>query len=252
MIIYKTINLLNGKIYVGQDSKNNPNYFGSGVYIWSAIKKYGKENFKKEILYECSSKKELNEKEIEWIKRLKCRGPNGYNLTDGGDGVVNLSEESREKMRKPHGPMSEKGKKSLKLARNRPEVLEKNRVPRSEEAKKNMRKPHGPFSEEAKKNMSKSRSEDHKKNIKLSMNRPEIKEKLRKPKSEEAKKNMRKLHGPMSEEGKRKQKIAHNRPEVLEKNRKPRSEEARKNIKLGQQKRRDLEKSKKESTSDSI
>ena len=33
MIIYKTINLITGKIYIGQDSKNNPNYLGSGKYI---------------------------------------------------------------------------------------------------------------------------------------------------------------------------------------------------------------------------
>ena len=62
MIIYKTTNLTTGKIYVGQDSKNNPNYFGSGKYIFRSIKKYGKENFKKEILCECNSKEELNEK----------------------------------------------------------------------------------------------------------------------------------------------------------------------------------------------
>ena len=27
MIIYKTTNLVNGKFYIGQDSKNNPNPF---------------------------------------------------------------------------------------------------------------------------------------------------------------------------------------------------------------------------------
>ena len=33
MIIYKTTNLVNGKIYIGQDAKNNPKYLGSGVYL---------------------------------------------------------------------------------------------------------------------------------------------------------------------------------------------------------------------------
>ena len=33
MIIYKTTNLINGKIYVGKDSNNNPNYLGSGQII---------------------------------------------------------------------------------------------------------------------------------------------------------------------------------------------------------------------------
>jgi hypothetical protein len=41
MIIYKTTCLINGKIYVGQDSKNNPDYLGSGIYLNRAIKKHG-------------------------------------------------------------------------------------------------------------------------------------------------------------------------------------------------------------------
>jgi hypothetical protein len=80
MIIYKTTNLITGKIYVGQDSKNNPNYLGSGKYIWNAIKKYGKENFKKEIICGCNSREELNEKEIYWIKELNSTNLEiGYN-----------------------------------------------------------------------------------------------------------------------------------------------------------------------------
>lgn len=47
MIIYKTTNKINGKIYVGLDTKNNPKYLGSGKIIKFAIKKYGKENFEK-------------------------------------------------------------------------------------------------------------------------------------------------------------------------------------------------------------
>jgi group I intron endonuclease len=86
MIIYKTENKTNGKIYVGQDSHNNLNYFGSGKYIYSAIKKHGKENFTKEIIDSAETKDELNEKEKYWIKFYNCKDPNGYNLTDGGEG----------------------------------------------------------------------------------------------------------------------------------------------------------------------
>ena len=67
MIIYKTTNLINGKIYIGKDSKNDPNYFGSGLLLRQSIKKYGKKNFKKEIIDFADSVKGLNEKEIYWI-----------------------------------------------------------------------------------------------------------------------------------------------------------------------------------------
>jgi len=101
MIIYKTTNLLNGKIYVGKDSKNNPNYLGSGIYIYKSIKKHGKENFKKEIICECCSKEELNKKEKYWIKTLNSKIPNGYNISDGGDGGDNFTfNPNRENIRK--------------------------------------------------------------------------------------------------------------------------------------------------------
>jgi hypothetical protein len=68
MVIYKTTNLVNGKQYIGRDKNNNPNYLGSGVLIKSAIKKYGRENFKKEILQECFSFEELIQCEEYWLK----------------------------------------------------------------------------------------------------------------------------------------------------------------------------------------
>ena len=45
MIIYRTTNLINQKFYVGKDTHNNPNYYGSGKRLKLAIKKYGIENF---------------------------------------------------------------------------------------------------------------------------------------------------------------------------------------------------------------
>ena len=70
MIIYKTTNLINGKFYIGQDSKNDPLYLGSGKLLHKAIKKYGIGNFRKDILEHCVSKRELNEREIFWITEL--------------------------------------------------------------------------------------------------------------------------------------------------------------------------------------
>lgn len=87
MIIYKTINKINGKIYIGKDKKNNSKYFGSGVLLQKAIKKYGKENFVKIILEECSNEEDLNIKEKFWIDYYQSNNNKiGYNITDGGTG----------------------------------------------------------------------------------------------------------------------------------------------------------------------
>lgn len=87
MIIYKTINLINKKFYIGKDSNNNPSYYGSGIYLKRAIKKYGRENFEKVILEKCANEKELNEREKYWIKELNATNTKiGYNLATGGEG----------------------------------------------------------------------------------------------------------------------------------------------------------------------
>ena len=100
MIIYKTTNLINGKIYIGQDSKNNPKYLGSGVIIIKAIKKYGKENFIKETIEHCETKENLDLKEIYWINYYNSVNPNGYNISIGGGGCLGckISDKTKEKL----------------------------------------------------------------------------------------------------------------------------------------------------------
>ena len=50
--VYKITNKTNNKIYVGQHKADHfdESYFGGGVIITSAVNKYGKENFDREIL----------------------------------------------------------------------------------------------------------------------------------------------------------------------------------------------------------
>lgn len=92
MNIYKITNLINGKIYIGQETKYDPKYLGSGKVIKNAVKKYGKENFKKEILEECKTKEKLNKQEIYWISFYNSTNKIiGYNLTKGGEGGDTLS-----------------------------------------------------------------------------------------------------------------------------------------------------------------
>ena len=87
MIIYKTTNLVNEKIYIGKDKHNNPKYIGSGRSLQNAIKKYGQENFQKEILEYCESEKHMSEREKYWIEYYNSTNRLiGYNMTDGGSG----------------------------------------------------------------------------------------------------------------------------------------------------------------------
>ena len=59
--IYKSTNLINNKIYIGQKKGNfNPTYFGSGTLLRRALLKHGTENFKIEFLVYAKDKEELN------------------------------------------------------------------------------------------------------------------------------------------------------------------------------------------------
>ena len=83
MIIYLTTNLKNGKQYIGRDANNKPSYLGGGKLIREAVKKYGKENFKKEILEYCNSDEELHLKESYWIQKYNAvESDDFYNIID--------------------------------------------------------------------------------------------------------------------------------------------------------------------------
>lgn len=94
MIIYKITNINNGKIYVGQTigtiekrikkHLNESNNSSSERPILRAIKKYGINNFKIEIIDNAETQEELDTKEIKWIEALECLVPNGYNVLGGG------------------------------------------------------------------------------------------------------------------------------------------------------------------------
>ena len=92
MQIYKITNLINNKIYIGKDTTSDPNYFGSGLLIKRSLKKYGIENFIKEIIDKTDDYDELSKKEIHWISKYESTKRDiGYNISTGGDGGDTLS-----------------------------------------------------------------------------------------------------------------------------------------------------------------
>lgn len=86
MIIYKTINLLNNKIYIGQTNGKKKYYIGSGKYLIKAFKKYGKSNFKFEIITQGDFNQYLTDTlERHYIRLYNSTNKNiGYNLELGG------------------------------------------------------------------------------------------------------------------------------------------------------------------------
>lgn len=87
-IIYKVTNEVNGKTYIGQTIKKEKKfeeYFGSGVLIRKAIRKYGINNFSKEVLTIAKSSSQLNRLEKIYIALLRPE----YNIAEGGLGGNN-------------------------------------------------------------------------------------------------------------------------------------------------------------------
>lgn len=103
--IYLRTNLINGKHYVGQtvdvERRNNAwnclkTEYG-GYAINNARAKYGADGFSFEILKECPNE-DMNYWEKYYIKMYNSKKPYGYNATDGGDSIYEITEETRKKM----------------------------------------------------------------------------------------------------------------------------------------------------------
>lgn len=91
--IYLTINMINGKKYVGMcKASHEKRYIGSGKLLKKAIHKYGRESFGRIILEECESFEQLCEAEKRWIDKLNAvESEEYYNLYYGGFGGCSTS-----------------------------------------------------------------------------------------------------------------------------------------------------------------
>lgn len=103
-IVYKTTNKLNGKIYIGIHKTSVPDfdgYYGSGLLLWKAIDKHGKENFERETLYTVETLEEARDIERSIVDVKFCERDDTYNISVGGTGgntMAGLSEEERQEV----------------------------------------------------------------------------------------------------------------------------------------------------------
>lgn len=105
--IYRTINLVNGKMYIGRrkckDEDSDNRYLGSSPHLNNAILKYGRENFSREILEYCEDEEQLTEREVYYLKKFNCvESEEYYNVTDSpyrsGIHGYRFTEESKDRM----------------------------------------------------------------------------------------------------------------------------------------------------------
>lgn len=102
--IYITFNLINDRFYVGQRScyclpEEDVRYLGSGTIFRRALKKYGRNNFQKEII-EIVNKDNIDEKEKFYIQYFDARNQEigGYNLRTGGHSRSLHADETKAKI----------------------------------------------------------------------------------------------------------------------------------------------------------
>jgi len=103
-VVYSATNLINGKKYIGQtvnfDRRKKAHIkTNDNRYFHNAIRKYGKDNFKWDILCECKTKEILNIMEtFKIIVNHTHNSEEGYNCTWGGDDNPMNNKETRIKV----------------------------------------------------------------------------------------------------------------------------------------------------------
>lgn len=149
--VYKIINKLNQKTYIGVHKTNNANdcYMGSGKAIKVSIEKYGKHNFEKQILFVTENKEEAYN--LEKKLTIDFNSNQNYNMRLGGIGGFTIENARKGYVAANFSKemLSENGKKLAKyhtkeqLAENGRKGGLKNkglkRPPRSEETKEKIR-----------------------------------------------------------------------------------------------------------------
>jgi group I intron endonuclease len=104
---YIITNKQNGKSYVGITTRKIARrwyehcYVGNscGQLLNKAINKYGIDAFEIQVVASAKTIPDLKELEKQLIVQYKTKVPNGYNLTDGGDGLIGYRHTEEQKKR---------------------------------------------------------------------------------------------------------------------------------------------------------
>lgn len=166
-IVYQHKNKINNKVYIGITCQipearwgSQGQKYKSSPYFYSAIQKYGWDNFEHNILYKNLTREEACAKEQELIAYFKSSDREfGYNSTSGGE-IFTMNDETKQKisfalMGNKNGlghSCSEEKKKKISEAQKGRVLTEEHKQKLSEAAKKR----HVPCSEEKKKKLSQS------------------------------------------------------------------------------------------------
>lgn len=149
-IVYQHKNKINGKVYIGITSQKPEQRWGSqgcnyksSPHFYSAIQKYGWDNFEHNILFTELTKEQACLKEQELIKEYNSMNREfGYNSTSGGD-IFTMNEETKQKISQAMmgnqnnlgHPCSEEKKKKISNAQKGREFTEEHKQKLSEAAK---------------------------------------------------------------------------------------------------------------------
>jgi group I intron endonuclease len=152
--LYRIKNNINGKCYIGLSSHGAARRFaahvkamkrGSMTALHCAMRKYGVDAFSVEQLVFCEPGPHLKEMEVQAIASHQTRAPSGYNLTAGGDGVVNGSPEVREKIKRARAAnppvLTAAGKKAIAAGSTRAWADPVHRATRIESIKRGLNDP---------------------------------------------------------------------------------------------------------------
>ena len=101
-LVYKYV-FPNNRIYIGIISRTLEERWKSGYrhcpYVLNAIKKYGKKNISRIILFEGLTKEEAEQKEIELIAQYKSNQKKyGYNIENGGKCASSIAEQTKKQI----------------------------------------------------------------------------------------------------------------------------------------------------------